>query len=105
MKFVDTVCLSDSGTSGQLTVTGQDGLSQGQHRLQGLLGQIDEPIFTNVFAIGMRELQELSTLDDTSAADELYKLIQWPGPRFARRRFAKSSDRSQVDRGNSNSVR
>ncbi|MEM6690894.1 MAG: hypothetical protein AAF664_15785, partial [Planctomycetota bacterium] len=40
----------------------------------GLLGQIDEAIFTNVFAIGMRELQELSTLDDTSAADELYKL-------------------------------
>ena len=39
-----------------------------------LLGQIDEPIFTNVFAIGMRELQELSTLDDTKAADELYKL-------------------------------
>lgn len=66
--------LNDSGVTGQLTVTGQDGLSQGQHRLQSLLGQIDEPIFTNVFAIGMRELQELSTLDDTSAADELYKL-------------------------------
>lgn len=59
---------------GQLTVTGSDGLSQGQHRLQMLLGQIDEAIFTNVFAIGLRELQELSTLDDTSAADELYKL-------------------------------
>jgi uncharacterized protein YhaN len=66
--------LNDSGVIGQLTVTGQDGLSQGQHRLQSLLGQIDEPIFTNVFAIGMRELQELSSLDDTSAADELYKL-------------------------------
>ncbi len=66
--------LTDTGVTGQLTVTGQDGLSQGQHRLQSLLGQIDEPIFTNVFAIGMRELQELSTLDDTSAADELYKL-------------------------------
>lgn len=66
--------LTDTGVTGQLTVTGQDGLSQGQHRLSSLLGQIDEPIFTNVFAIGMRELQELSTLDDTSAADELYKL-------------------------------
>ncbi len=39
-----------------------------------LLGQVDESIFTNVFAIGLRELQELSTLDDTAAADELYKL-------------------------------
>jgi len=66
--------LTDSGATGQLSVTGQDGLSQGQHRLSSLLGQIDESIFTNVFAIGMRELQELSTLDDTAAADELYKL-------------------------------
>ncbi len=66
--------LTDSDTTGRLAVTGTDGLSQGQHRLSMLLGQIDEPIFTNVFAIGIRELQELSTLDDTSAADELYKL-------------------------------
>jgi uncharacterized protein YhaN len=66
--------LTDTAVTGQLQVTGQDGLSQGQHRLSSLLGQIDEPIFTNVFAIGMRELQELSTLDDTAAADELYKL-------------------------------
>ncbi len=66
--------LTDTGATGQLSVTGQDGLSQGQHRLTSLLGQIDESIFTNVFAIGMRELQELSTLDDTAAADELYKL-------------------------------
>ncbi len=66
--------LTDTGVTGQLAVTGEDGLSQGQHRLSSLLGQIDEPIFTNVFAIGMRELQELSTLDDTAAADELYKL-------------------------------
>lgn len=66
--------LTDAGHVGQLSVSGQDGLSQGQHRLTMLLGQIDEPIFTNVFAIGLRELQELSTLDDTAAADELYKL-------------------------------
>ena len=66
--------LTDDSSVGQLSVTGPDGLSQGQHRLSMLLGQVDEPIFTNVFAIGMRELQELGTLDDTSAADELYKL-------------------------------
>lgn len=66
--------LTDTDSMGQLTVTGADGLSQGQHRLASLLGQIDESIFKNVFAIGLRELQELSTLDDTSAADELYKL-------------------------------
>lgn len=66
--------MGDDGVVGQLTVTSSDGLTQGHHRLQSLLGQIDESIFTNVFAIGMRELQELSTLDDTAAADELYKL-------------------------------
>lgn len=66
--------MTDDNITGQLAVTGQDGLAQGQHRLSMLLGQIDEPIFTNVFAIGMRELQELNTLDDTAAADELYKL-------------------------------
>ncbi len=66
--------LDQNGTAGQLSVTGNDGLAQGQHRLAMLLGQVDESIFTNVFAIGLRELQELSTLDDTAAADELYKL-------------------------------
>ena len=66
--------MTDQNVIGQLTVTGKDGLAQGHHRLSMLLGQIDEPIFTNVFAIGMRELQELNTLDDTAAADELYKL-------------------------------
>ena len=66
--------LTDTGVVGNLAVTGQDGLSQGQHRLSMLLGQIDETIFVNVFAIGIRDLQELSTLDDTAAADELYKL-------------------------------
>ncbi len=66
--------IDSAESTGTLTVTSKDGLSQGQHRLAMLLGQVDESIFTNVFAIGLRELQELSTLDDTSAADELYKL-------------------------------
>jgi uncharacterized protein YhaN len=66
--------MNESGVAGTLAVTGADGLTQGQHRLSMLLGQVDESIFTNVFAIGLRELQELSTLDDTAAADELYKL-------------------------------
>lgn len=66
--------LDQGGVAGHLSVTGSDGLAQGQHRLAMLLGQVDESIFTNVFAIGLRELQELSTLDDTAAADELYKL-------------------------------
>ena len=65
---------SEISATSQVSVIGQDGVRQGHHRLATLLGQIDESIFTNVFAIGLRELQELSSLDDTEAADELYKL-------------------------------
>ncbi|MCY2975190.1 MAG: AAA family ATPase [Planctomycetota bacterium] len=66
--------IDDPTIVGSVAVTSSDGVTQGQHRLTTLLGNIDESIFTNVFAIGLRELQELSTLDDTTAADELYKL-------------------------------
>jgi uncharacterized protein YhaN len=66
--------IDDPTIIGSVAVTSSDGVTQGQHRLTTLLGNIDESIFTNVFAIGLRELQELSTLDDTTAADELYKL-------------------------------
>ena len=58
----------------QVSVIGPGGAQRGQQQLDTLLGPIDESIFTNVFAIGLRELQELSSLDDTEAADELYKL-------------------------------
>ena len=43
-------------------------------RLARLLGDVDEPTFNNVFAFGLREIQELATLSDTQAADELYNL-------------------------------
>ena len=42
--------------------------------LSRLVGEVDEPTFNNVFAFGLREIQELGTLSDTQAADELYEL-------------------------------
>jgi len=39
-----------------------------------LLGDIDEATFNNVFAVGLRELQELATLNDTEAGALLYNL-------------------------------
>ena len=39
-----------------------------------LLGDVDESIFNNVFAVGLGELQELGTLDATTAARLLYDL-------------------------------
>jgi uncharacterized protein YhaN len=71
-----------------------------------LLGQVDESIFTNVFAIGLRKLQELSTLDDTAAADEFVQIIQRFGSRplvdvirqlrTARTHLVNSSEAGQI---------
>ncbi len=46
----------------------------GQSVLRMLLGELDEPTFTNVFAIGLREIQELGTLSDGNAARLLYEI-------------------------------
>lgn len=59
---------------GRVEVLSSSGSRQGQHVLGTLLSGIDEVIFNNVFAVGLRELQELGTLDDTEAAAQLYKL-------------------------------
>ena len=64
----------DPGGIGQLALVASDGTMQGEHLLKVLLCNIDEPIFQNVFAIGLQELQELGTLSDTEAASLLYSL-------------------------------
>ncbi len=65
---------SDGVPGEQLTLTAPDGTRQGEHFLKVLLSNVDEAVFNNVFAVGLRELQELSTLGDTDAADLLYNL-------------------------------
>ena len=42
--------------------------------LTRLLDGVDEPVFNGVFAFGLREIQELATLSDSTAADLLYEL-------------------------------
>jgi uncharacterized protein YhaN len=59
---------------GDISIVAGDGGMQGSHLLPSLLSNLDEQIFNNVFAIGLRELQELATLNDTEAAQQLYKL-------------------------------
>jgi uncharacterized protein YhaN len=59
---------------GDVTLLDDDGNALGSHQLSSILGGVDESIFTNVFAIGLREIQELGTLNDSAAADQLYKL-------------------------------
>ncbi len=59
---------------GDIALTSTDGTVHTDVALESLLAGVDEPIFNNVFAVGLRELQELGTLDHTAAADHLYKL-------------------------------
>jgi uncharacterized protein YhaN len=71
-----TIERRDDGTRmlGGVTITGPDGLTQGQSQLSELLAGIEESAYTSVFCVGLRELQELATLNDGEAAAWLYEL-------------------------------
>lgn len=66
--------LNGSGAADTLEIIRSDGASLGPQRLNNLLSDVDESIYNNVFAFGLRDLQELGTLDGTNAAELLYKL-------------------------------
>ena len=57
-----------------LTITDSAGRRQTDGTLDMLLSGIDEATLNNVFAVGLREIQELATLNDTEAAQHLYAL-------------------------------
>lgn len=60
---------------GDLAVTdNHDGTVHGATMLNTIMCEVDEPIFNNVFAVGLREIQELGALNSTAAAESLYKL-------------------------------
>ena len=59
---------------GDLAIAGPNGPLHGDHLLATLLSGIDETVFSNVFAIGLREIQELGTLSDSGAGALLYRL-------------------------------
>jgi uncharacterized protein YhaN len=65
--------LPDSGGE-EITLTASDGTRQGEHLIKAMLSDIDETIFNNVFAVELREMQELGALGDTDAAELLYNL-------------------------------
>ena len=61
-------------TQGELEIRSLNGGVQGKHLLNSLRGGVDVAIFRNVFAIGLTEMQQLATLSDTEAAQQLYGL-------------------------------
>ena len=65
---------SEKYLAGRVRLTAEDGSRHGSETLGELLAGIDEAIFNNVFAVGLREIQELGVLDDTEAAQQLYML-------------------------------
>jgi uncharacterized protein YhaN len=66
---------ADDATGGeQLLLVAADGTRQGEHFVKVLLANVDEAVFNNVFAVGLREVQELAALSDTEAAELLYSL-------------------------------
>ncbi|MGD9719790.1 MAG: AAA family ATPase [Pirellulales bacterium] len=64
---------TDEAGEAAVVDNGRGGLAQ-PGSLEPLLGSVDEATFNNVFCFGLREIQELGTLSDTQAADELYEL-------------------------------
>jgi uncharacterized protein YhaN len=59
---------------GKVTVVTPDGQEQGDRLLREALEHVDEATYNNIFAVGIREVQELATLSDTAAAQWLYRL-------------------------------
>lgn len=59
---------------GELRVVTAEGRTHKGHFLSTLLCGIDESIFNNVFAVGLREIQELGALSDSGAGTLLYRL-------------------------------
>ncbi|HUT13502.1 MAG TPA: AAA family ATPase [Thermoguttaceae bacterium] len=63
-----------AGNQERITLTAADGTRQSEHLAKVLLANVDEATYNNVFAVGLREMQQLGTLGDTEAAELLYSL-------------------------------
>ncbi len=59
---------------GRVICTLADGTQSGDRLLREALADIDEPTFTNVFAVGLDEVQELGTLSGAKAGELIYRL-------------------------------
>ncbi|MCL2710227.1 MAG: AAA family ATPase [Planctomycetaceae bacterium] len=63
-----------TGNEDQIDIQTSDGTKQGTQLLRSLVSGVDEQTFNNVFAIGLDELQRLASLNDTEAAEMLFRL-------------------------------
>ena len=63
-----------TGIAESLIISGDDGQRLSDHFIQSIVNNVDESTFNNVFAIGLDELQRLGSLNETDAAQMLYRL-------------------------------
>lgn len=64
----------DGSSHEQFEIIDAHGRHQSEQVFSHLLSDIDEPTFVNIFVFGLRELQELATLNNTEASQHLYRL-------------------------------
>ncbi len=64
----------DDDDRGRVTITLPDGEEQGDRLLREALEAVDEKTFSNVFAIGLDEINELGALEGAEAARWIYRL-------------------------------
>jgi len=58
----------------ELLLLSPGGERHAEPMLKTILGNVEEAVFNNVFAVELRDLQELATLNDTEAAALLYRI-------------------------------
>ncbi|MDB5390376.1 MAG: hypothetical protein JWM11_6022 [Planctomycetaceae bacterium] len=65
-------------TRGDVSVISLDARPAPSNLVELILNGVEEPIFEKVFAVGLREIQELGTLQDGEVADRIYGLTLGP---------------------------
>lgn len=64
----------DKHDRGRVSIYRPDGEAEGDRVLRDALEGVDEPTFTNVFAVGLDEIQTLGTLSGADVAKAIYRL-------------------------------
>lgn len=60
-------------SAGTVRVTGDDGFSGGEEMLRKIIGEITSDVYSNVFAFGLSELEEVRTLHSDEISGYLYR--------------------------------